>query len=500
MKRKKVNKNLQRLLGFDTEGEVFVFKDEVFRGIYKDKGAYWRKILKICKKNNLFNDSLVKTKLASKSLFPNLSYDLVLEHEKVPFISYPHEWTAGMLKDAALLHIDLLLTLNKFDLTLKDFHPFNILFDNSKPIFVDFTSIIFADELINENYLAPGKCNFPFNFLWNTHSKYFYEMYKAMFAPYLLFPLYLMKKGQFKKTRLKMLQSTLNASTAPVFRAKDIYPKLTIKEKTVYKFIQLLKWLSLTEPGNTKKLFLKILKKETEAIKLPLDKSSWTEYYKRKGEDFSFKPSKKWTAKHRAIYQAIKRLKPKTVLDVGCNTGWFSIMAANLGCQVVAVDIDEASMNLLYKKTKEENLSILPLAMNLNKLTPDVSPIAFDNKLSLSLIKDSSPLLIAAEKRLKCDMVLALAIVHHLIIGQNKSLREVFNTLAGFATEILIVEYVSLKDEVMNPQSSFFKNLPNYNAKNYNIDLVIKEGRKHFNKVKILGSNSSTRKLLVFKK
>ena len=33
----------------------------------------------------------------------------VLRHERIPFVSYPYEWTFSMLKDAALLQLDLLL-------------------------------------------------------------------------------------------------------------------------------------------------------------------------------------------------------------------------------------------------------------------------------------------------------------------------------------------------------------------------------------------------------
>lgn len=71
-----------------------------------------------------------------------------------------------MLKDAALLHIDLFIRLGRHGLVFKDWHPYNILFKGTNPVFVDFGSIIPTDQLLNEAYLTPPRVTPPFGLLW----------------------------------------------------------------------------------------------------------------------------------------------------------------------------------------------------------------------------------------------------------------------------------------------------------------------------------------------
>ena len=495
---KDFGRSYKRLTGFDLEGDVFTFEDRIFRGIFKGKGILWERIFKICEKNNLFRHSIVKTKIITEPLFPKLSYDLIFEHEKIPFISYPHEWPVEMLKEAAIFHIDLSLALAQFGLMLKDFHPLNILFNNSRPVFVDFTSIIFADKLVNEDYLKPMKNRFPFKFLWNTNSKYFYEMYRIMFAPYFLFPLYLMKRGKFKETRLRMLESTLNASGSPCLREKELHAQLCKREQITYRFAKLLKMLSLVTYGNTNNLFLKTLKREIKNLSPILGESNWTNYYKAKNEDFDFEPSPRWTPKNWVVYKFIKEFNPKTVLDVACNTGWFSIMASKLGCQVVAFDNNEACINLLYHRIKNEKLSILPLMIDFTAPTEDRFASAKDEVAERRQINDKYPLILAASRRLKCEMVMALGIIHHLVFLQNVTFRQITEMLNMFCERYLLLEFISISDKLIQaPEDYYFvRNNPKkfdwYTQKN-----LIRELKIYFNKIEIKRGFPETRTILI---
>ena len=76
----------------------------------------------------------------------------VLRHEKIPFVSYPYEWCFEMLRDAALLQIDLLLAALEEDFTLKDASPFNIQWNGSLPVFIDITSFEALDA--GESWVA----------------------------------------------------------------------------------------------------------------------------------------------------------------------------------------------------------------------------------------------------------------------------------------------------------------------------------------------------------
>jgi len=63
-----------------------------------------------------------------------------LEHPRLPLITYPYEWTFSMLKDAALLQLDLLADALADGITIKDATPFNIQFVSGRPIFIDLGS------------------------------------------------------------------------------------------------------------------------------------------------------------------------------------------------------------------------------------------------------------------------------------------------------------------------------------------------------------------------
>ncbi len=335
--------NLKCLVGFDSASEVFFSRDKVMRGIYPGNGDIYRKVLHTCYVHDLFRLGIVATRELSVNPYPDLPYDLVLEHERIPFISYPHEWSTSMLKDAALFHIDLYRKIGPYNLTIKDWHPLNILFKGTEPVFVDFTSIIPIDNLKDEEYLTPPHVPVPFQHIWDTTSAYFYEMYRRMYVPYFLLPLYMFQKKRYKEARLRMLQTTLNTSKS-VIDYNEVFGRFTVG-RTLNEIRELRKKISLVGHERCKPKFLNKLKNEIESLDVSFKMSSYTNYYDEKKENFSFEPTALWTNKQVAVYDAIKQLKPKTLLDAACNTGWFSILAAKYGCQVVAFDIDEACIN-----------------------------------------------------------------------------------------------------------------------------------------------------------
>ena len=72
----------------------------------------------------------------------------VLRHERVPFVSYPYEWPFSMLKDAALLQLELNRRALRADLALKDASPYNVQWRGTRPVFIDVGSFerLRADE------------------------------------------------------------------------------------------------------------------------------------------------------------------------------------------------------------------------------------------------------------------------------------------------------------------------------------------------------------------
>jgi len=123
----------------DEIGVVFHLNNKIYRGI---TSAHEKEVRKFMLRNDLetfFRKGLVRT---SMSTFRSDTYPLILEHEKIKFVSYHMEWSGQMLYDVANMIIDLQIALVKQGYWLKDGHPWNVLFDYSKPIFIDFGSIV----------------------------------------------------------------------------------------------------------------------------------------------------------------------------------------------------------------------------------------------------------------------------------------------------------------------------------------------------------------------
>ena len=174
----------------------------------------------------------------------------ILAHKRIKFISYPHEWCASMLKDAALFHLKLQIELLDSDLFLKDAHPWNILYEKGKFKFIDLPSITTKDKLENLEYVS--LCNHK-----NKDHSYFNQIMKMMFVSYFLIPLCGYAYGKRSWVQKRLEQTTLNASTE-VMGLRDCLPPRKLSSRNIFRFIKLLL--------NTRKL-KKLLSYENGEIK-----------------------------------------------------------------------------------------------------------------------------------------------------------------------------------------------------------------------------------------
>ncbi|HEX2413723.1 MAG TPA: hypothetical protein VHJ37_00775, partial [Thermoleophilaceae bacterium] len=122
----------------DPESRVFYAGDEVYRALSTDGLSDFQAL----QTSGLLEDPrVVPTERATDTaaLKDLLVHEpaAVLRHERIPFVSYPYEWTFSMLKDAALVQLDLLLAALDHDLVLKDSTPYNVQFKGARPVFVD---------------------------------------------------------------------------------------------------------------------------------------------------------------------------------------------------------------------------------------------------------------------------------------------------------------------------------------------------------------------------
>ncbi len=137
-------------------------------------------------------------------------------------------------------------------------------------------------------------------------------------------------------------------------------------------------------------------------------------------------------AKHERIRTFLTEHRPKTVLDLGCNTGDYSLLAAECGARVLAVDGDHDSVEMLYRRVRERRLPITPAVVELGNPTP---AMGFLNRERESFLD-----------RARSDCVFALALVHHLMVTGNLPVAGVRELLATLTRRFAVVEFVPAND------------------------------------------------------
>jgi len=423
----------------DRAGRVFWWNGRIYRAIRSEHAEFYRSLFDSRNIESLFDSGLVSGEVVPLSVD---GFGLVLRHQRVPVASYCMEWSAGMLKDGALLLCDLSMGLAAKGLTLRDAHPWNIMFDGGRPLFVDWGSI----GLLQQQAAWP------------------YPELRDRF----LFPLCLMAAGRSSLARAFMLDTMNRQSPGDVYRLLlgRIAPRFLLRY-----------WLddrALTRASrHVDQEFFRGLRHVIEVIPMAEQRTEWTEYEGPDGR-FSHDPCEEWPAKIRNVHDLLGRLGPRTVLDVGCSRGWFSELAARQGAQVTAIDIDEPSVTKLYRHVRERKLPILPLVMDICAPTPAHG------------VARGYP---AAEDRLRSEMVMALAITHHLVFKRGLTFELISKQLALFAEKWLVVEFVP-------PEDRYVSQWVNERFAWYGLEGFVRALQVFFKRIEILESSPSPRLLL----
>lgn len=425
----------------DQIGRVFWWKDEIYRGIRPSYAEFYRNLFESAGIEIIFQHGLVPTEITTFSLE---GFDLVLRHKVIPFKSYNIEWCMEMLKDASLMHLDLSRELFKKGLMIKDAHPWNILFDGGRPYLVDWGSIV------------------PIQELWP---------YKEFSGKFLL-PLWLMSGG------LQRLVRTMMTDVLNEFQPRDVFKLLLgrIPFSTLYQYRSREQKLRRASRQFGLKFF-DSLYQEIQSIPAAFERTEWSDY---EGPDAALplRPSEQWNAKIFGVHRAIENLKPRIVLDAGCNRGWFSRLAAESGCTVAAIDSDEGNITRMYAMVKKDRLPILPLLMDILSPTPHHG------------LMHGYP---AADERLRADMVLALALTHHLVFKRNFPFDAICKQLAIFSKRWLLVEFVP-------PEDRYVKEWISEKFSWYHLDGFLKALQVYFQRIEVMDSFPKPRVLVLCEK
>jgi hypothetical protein len=140
-----------------------------------------------------------------------------------------------------------------------------------------------------------------------------------------------------------------------------------------------------------------------------------------------------WDAKSRNVDRVLRSLSPKSVVDIGCNRGWFSSLAVQAGADVVALDVDETNLADMYGSVRSSGASILPLVLDICQPTPRYHPGH-----------------LAVSTRLRGELAMALAVTHHLVFKRYLTFPGIAERLSEFTSRWLLVEFVPPSDRYVS--------------------------------------------------
>jgi hypothetical protein len=328
--------------------------------------------------------------------------------DQLPFISVPEEWCPAQLKDAALCTLAITRISIAHDMILKDATPRNIQFPKGAPVLIDSLSF--------ERY-EPSRP-------WVAYRQ---------FCECFLYPLF--------------LHRYLGSGTHPIICAwpDGIPAGITARMLPLRSRLRLPAWLHVFLPSMvgrnvksdaplpvfSKTRMMHLLSNLEEVVrKLDVPGSSakgWIAYYEK---DIL---SKDYLREKQTLFLSmIDSLDFASALDLGANDGRFSQILAQKNVPVIAADADWQCVEALYRTSTGAH-PIQALRVDIANPTPATG---FDHRERSSF-----------SERATSDLVVALALVHHLVLGRNIPLPMIAAYFARLTDRWLVIEFVPLDDE-----------------------------------------------------
>ncbi|CAN5403956.1 nodulation protein NoeA [soil metagenome] len=365
------------------------------------------------------------------------AHPLHLRHPRVSFPSYPWEWSPALWLASAELTLNLCSDLLKEGWILKDATPLNILFRGVEPVFVDVLSIQRAD-LHQPVWFAYGQFVRTFLLPMLAHSRLGWPLQVA-----------LTRRDGFEPEEVyaalpwtqRLRQPALSSVTLPLLLARMTSsrsntasgPGRTVKDPEVSRHILL-------------KTLAGLLTQMRRATPSP-SPSKWSGYTQTASH---YSPADQ-AAKQDFVRQAMAESLPVRVLDVGCNTGVYSRLAARAGTEVVAIDTDLQAVDRLATSLRNANLNILPLCVDLAYPTPATG---WQNRENRSFLARAAG---------HFDTVLMLAVLHHLLLQSQIPLGHIATLCSTLTTRTLILEWVpptdSMFQQVLRGREALYQHL-----------------------------------------
>jgi hypothetical protein len=396
----------------DPHGYVFRRDGVLYRHVAAEHRGHFDRFV-----NSGLYDALVDQELLipHEDVDPGLSPGAarVLRPEPIPFVSYPYEWSFSMLRDAALTTLRIQSLALDHGMSLRDATAFNITFHRGRALLLDTTSF----EILPEG--SP----------WIAYRQ---------FCQHFLAPLALMAHRDVRLGRL----SRIHLDGIPLDLATELLPARALARPGLAMHLRMhaksqskhaddegaaaprVRRFSL----HAFRGLIDSLRKAVTGLPVPSGASVWRDYYVETGHY----ADEALAAKERTVAAWIAERAPASVWDLGANTGRFARLASSTGIDTLAFDLDPYCVDIAYTQARTaDDRHLIPLVMDLTDPSPS---LGWGNAERATL-----------EERGPADLVLALALIHHLAIGANVPFPMIAERFAALA-RAAIVEFVPKDD------------------------------------------------------
>jgi hypothetical protein len=341
----------------------------------------------------------------------------VLSHERIPFVSYPYEWPFSMLKEAALLQLDLNLAAIDEDMISKDSSPYNVQFKGSKPVFVDVGSF----ERLRDGEPWVGYRQFCMLYLYPLLLQSVKDVsYHSLLRGAI---------DGITPAQMRGLMSVRDRFRKGFYLNVFLHAKLEARHGDRGKEVK----AEIKKAGFKKDLIvanMRRMRKLVAGLEWSPPQGVWVAYGER--NSYTDDDAKR---KDEFVREVVKSKQWGLTWDIGANNGRYSRIAAEGSRHVLAVDYDQGPVELLYRTLREEgDEKILTLTMNLADPSPGLGWRGEERK---SLPDRGAP-----------DLLLALALIHHVTIAANVPVAEFVDWLAGLGTS-LVIEFPTREDPMV---------------------------------------------------
>ena len=398
-------------ISIDKLGRIYFYKNRVLRVINDNYISLVKEMF-----NSGFLSEIIDKKLFVDTWIPKdlqtEGYNLVVEHKKIENWNYPYEWTFSMLKDAAKTMIEINKIAKKYGFVLKDTHSNNIVFQNNKPLYFDLGGFDFLDK--------------------NDKNMGYRGIYSFFYIPLFLFSkkyldiarnILLMRKS-FSEREFFMLKYPFISKVIPfkflfylkkLALARDEQIKNRVKNRYFFLFLRMIKRMLRL------KFSIEILEKDINKLNFNYGLTKWGKYHNNINVENSYR--------FKRILDIINSLNDaQSLIEVGSNQGKFAIYISKHSDvkKIIATDYDEEAVDRMYLSTKELNIS-------------NIQSLVFDFVRPFGRLYDKP-----FYERVKSDIVLALALTHHLILSEGMDIQDILKRMKLLTKKYIIIEFMPL--------------------------------------------------------